>query len=63
MSDQMLRDKNLNLIARLKTNLDGTIEIRDKNMNFLGKYDPRTNETRDKNGMRVGIGNLLTTLI
>ena len=45
-----LRDRNGNLLGRIVQRSDGKLEGRDKNGNLKGTYDPRQNETRDKNG-------------
>ena len=58
-----LRDKYGSRIATLKTRTDGKMEIYDKYGTIRGQYDPRSDETRDKYGSRVGYGNLLTTLV
>ena len=62
-TDPSLKDKNGHLIGKIKTKPDGTQEIRDKNGHYLGKYNPKTNFTYDKNGHKVGSGNLLSSLL
>ena len=63
MADQELRDRNNRLIGKIRTRSDGKLELRDPFDFFKGIYDPKTNETRDKDSMFVGKGNLLTTLL
>ena len=63
MSDQELRDKNGSLLGKIHTQSSGKLELRDKNGTLKGTYDPKQNETRDKNGILVAKGNMLTTLL
>jgi hypothetical protein len=42
---------------------DGTLELRDRLGRYLGKYDPKRNETRDRTGRLVGKGNLLGMIL
>lgn len=63
MADQDLRDRNGNLLGKIKTQSSGKLELRDKNGNLKGTYDPKKNETRDRNGNLVAKGNMLTTLL
>ncbi|OOG54744.1 hypothetical protein [Polaromonas sp. C04] len=63
MSDQELRDKNHNLLGKIKTLSNGKSELRDRNNNLKGIYDPKSNETRDRNNNLVAKGNMLTTLL
>lgn len=42
---------------------NGKIEIRDAKGKSKGKYDPKTDTTRDHQGKSVGKGNLLALLI
>ena len=63
MADQELRDRNNKLIGKIRTRSDGKLELVDP-FNFLkGIYDPKSNETRDRDLRFVGKGNLLTTLL
>ncbi len=59
---QILRDKNNNRIGIIES-LGDLLVIRDKNNNRLGSYNPKLDVTYDKNQVRVGSGNLLTTLL
>jgi hypothetical protein len=63
MSTQELRDRNNIVIGRITTLSNGKMEIRDKANVLKGTYNPRTNETRDRANIKVGHGNLLTTLL
>lgn len=63
MSEQLLRDRNYRLIARIITRTDGKIEIRDPAYKFLGIYEPVTDRTLDRTYRFVGSGNLLTSLL
>ena len=63
MSDQILKDRAGRLIGKIKIRNDGKMEIRDRNGRLKGTYNPKTDQTRDKNGKLVGKGNLLTTLL
>ena len=63
MSEHILKNKIGNKIGSIKTHTDGKQELRSKNGNKLGTYDPKWNRTLDKNGNTVGSGNLLTTLL
>lgn len=71
-STASLYDKNHHLIAKIKTQGNGKKgndevryldEIYDSNGHYLGKYDYKTGITNDKDGHKVGTGNLLTTLL
>ena len=62
MKDQELRDKSGKLLGKIKE-VSGKLEIRDAAGVLKGKYDPKTNETRDKGSRLVGKGNMLTTLL
>ncbi len=57
-----LRDNRGRLIGRIKETA-GKQEIRNAQGKLLGRYDPKSNITRDAAGRRVGKGNLLTTLL
>lgn len=63
MATQDLRDRNGSKIGQIETRSDGVQVLRDKNGSKLGEYNPRDNTTRNKNGGKVGTGNLLTTLL
>jgi hypothetical protein len=56
---ELLRDKNGFNIGEIERKSDERQELRDKNGFKVGEYDPRSNQTRDKNGFLLGTGNLL----
>src|SRR3990172_1245904 len=62
MADQELRDPKGKLLGRIKK-VGGKLVIRDTRGRLKGRYDPKTNETRDANGKLIGNGNLLATLL
>ena len=62
MANEMLRDRNGNIIGQIEINGHKRI-LRDKVGNKLGEYDPRDNKTRDKYSNVVGTGDLLLTLL
>ena len=59
---EVLRDRNGSLIGKVEHTAHTQI-LWDKNNSKLGTYDPRENATRDRNGRKVGSGNLLLTLL
>jgi len=61
--DEVLRDNHGRLIGRIKGISNGKFEIRDHTGRLKGRYDAKTNETRDDKGRLVGRGNLLTMLL
>lgn len=63
MGDQILKDKNNKIIGKIKQLSNGQLEIYDYHNKRLGKYDPKTNQTRNSNNSLVGKGNLLTLLL
>lgn len=62
MADQFLRDRRGNLLGRI-TFFGGKYFIYDARGNRKGQYDPKINATFDASGNRVGMGNLLATLL
>lgn len=62
MASQELRNNNGHLLGKIVEE-GGKLVIKDPNGHSKGKYDPKTNETYDMNGHRIGKGNLLTTLL
>jgi hypothetical protein len=62
MSTQELRDRHGQLMGTLYIYSDYQ-ELRDRNGTYKGKYYTKSNETRDRYGTYVGMGNLLMTLI
>lgn len=63
MAKHQIRDRNGKLVATIDTLSSGVLEIRDASFKLLGKFDPRTNETRDANYRLISKGNTLTSLI
>lgn len=63
MADQILKDRMNRKLGTIKTSSTGVQTLYNAMNIKLGEYDPRTNTTKDRRGMRVGSGNLLTTLL
>ena len=64
MSDRHeLREANGRLLGYRQKGSNGRIEGRDANGQLMGYYDPRTNETRRRDGSLAGRGDLLSSLI
>ena len=63
MADQVLKDKRGISIGRISTASNGVQTIKDKSGIAKGTYDPKTNKTKDKRGIAIGSGNILTTLL
>ena len=59
---EVLRDGRGNRIGEIET-INGKQILRDRHGNRLGEFDPMSNVTRDHNGNRIGMGNLLVTLL
>ena len=62
MADQELRDKSGKLLGKIKV-VGGKLEIRDSTGRLKGKYDPKTDQTRNDNNTLIGKGNLLSMLL
>ncbi|MBN1970414.1 MAG: hypothetical protein JXR48_10095 [Candidatus Delongbacteria bacterium] len=62
MATQILRNPRGVKIGEI-LEIGGKLIIRDPRGVKKGEYDPKTNTTRDARGAKVGIGNLLTTLL
>ncbi|MEQ8156137.1 MAG: hypothetical protein ABRQ25_14825 [Clostridiaceae bacterium] len=62
MHEQVLRDKNGILLGKIKE-VSGQLELRNRHGILMGKYNPNTDQTRDRHGALVGTGNLLTMLL
>jgi len=62
MADQELRDKTNRLLGKI-IDVGGRLELRDATNKLKGRYDPKTNQTRDAFNKLIGKGNLLTTLL
>jgi hypothetical protein len=63
MADQILKDKNNKILGKIKQLSNGQLEIYDYKNKRLGKYDPKTDQTRNSSNSLVGKGNLLTLLL
>lgn len=63
VQSQKLKDRSGMTIGSIETQPDGSLVIKDASGMPKGYYDPKTNVTKDRTGMRVGEGNLLTTLL
>ena len=63
MADHILKDKQNRLVGRIRTTSGGVLEIRDASNRLKGKYDPKTNITRDARNLEVGKGNWLSALL
>lgn len=63
MKKEILKDKYGKKLGEIIERSDGVLELKDRNGKYLGKYDPKRNETKDKHGKLVGKGNLLVMLL
>jgi len=63
MNEQIIRDAQGHLLGKIIPASGGRLAIQDKGATILGYYDPQTDRTTRANGMFVGTGNLLTTLL
>jgi hypothetical protein len=63
MADQILKDKNNKVLGKIKQLSNGQLEIYDYHNKRLGKYDPKTDQTRNANNTLIGKGNLLSMLL
>jgi hypothetical protein len=62
MANQILRDSRGVKIGEIQE-IGGKLVIRDARGVKKGEYDPKTNTTRNERGVKVGTGNLLTSLL
>lgn len=62
MTEQDLRDPTGKLIGKIKK-AGERFELRGVTGKLMGRYDPKTNETRSDTGKLIGKGNLLTMLL
>ena len=62
MANQVLRDNRGVKIGEIQES-GGKFVIRDARGVKKGEYDPKTNTTRNERGVKIGTGNLLTTLL
>jgi hypothetical protein len=63
MPQQVLKDRNNNIIGYIETESSGNQTIKDRNNNIKGYYEVRANMTKDRNNKIIGYGNLLVTLL
>jgi len=63
MQTQVLRNANGIKIGEIEHRSDGIQILRDANGMKKGEYEPKWNLTRDRDGRRVGEGNLLASLL
>jgi len=59
---QILKDSKGRPLGKI-IEANGKLEILDASGKRLGRYDPKTDKTTDKNNRTVGSGNLLTALL
>lgn len=62
MPNQTLKDSRGGLLGVIKER-GGKLEIFDNRGTYLGRYDPKRNETFNHKGAKIGYGNLLTMLL
>jgi hypothetical protein len=62
MSGQILKDSKGIKIGEIQES-NGKLIIKDARGVKKGEYDPKANTTKDARGVKVGSGNLLTTLL
>lgn len=62
MKNQEFKDKSGRVIAKVKE-INRKLELRTSSNVLLGRFDPKTNETRDKSNKLIGKGNLLASLL
>jgi len=59
---QVLKNVKGHTIGKI-VEANGKLEILDESNNRLGRYDPKTDRTTDRDNHAVGRGNLLTSLL
>lgn len=62
MPKEILKDSRGALLGVIKERA-GKLEIFNSRGAYLGRYDPRRNETYNRTGEKIGYGNLLTMLL
>jgi hypothetical protein len=60
---EQIRDAQSRLMGTLRTYANCTMEARDHTGRFLGRYEPRSRQTRNARGTLVSMGNTLPALI
>ena len=63
MARQTLKDRSNRIIGYIETDSSGRQTIKDASNRIKGRYDPKTNKTKDSSNRIVGTGNLLTSLL
>ncbi len=63
MSDTIIRNRASRRVGYIKTDSKGRQTAYNEKDELLGRYDPKTNFTKDSHGRVVGNGNMLTQLI
>lgn len=63
MATEYLRDDHFRVIGSIETDATGKQVGRDAKFQRVGDYDPRTNQTRDRQYRLAGTGNLLPAMI
>lgn len=62
MANQVLKNSKGVKIGEIQET-NGKLVIKDATGVKKGEFDPKTNTTKDHRGVKVGTGNLLTTLL
>ena len=57
-----IKDRDGRLVQRQQTSSDGKITAYDRDGRLVGTYNPRTNQTLDRENRLVGSGNQLAGL-
>jgi hypothetical protein len=60
---EVIRDTSGQKIGEIREISSGRLEARDRHGRLVGRYDPRSNITRDRNGRLMTRGNTLTGLL
>ncbi len=63
MERSELKDPSGRVIGLVVARPDGTQVLRDRSNAYMGSFDKRSNETRDRRGKLIGKGNLLALLV
>ena len=62
-TQEVIRDGHGKLLGGIRPGASGRLEARDRYGKLLGRYDPKTNETRDAYGRLLTKGNTLSALV
>ena len=60
---EILRDRDRRMIGEIVTTRDNIQTLRNRDGRTLGEYDPEKNVTWDRDGRRIGEGNLLVSFL